>query len=90
MTEELIHDRISFRKFLDIKDEDSIPDETTICKFRNKLIQKRLLSRIFDEVKEMMIKKNLILNEGTIVDATLIHSSEPKRKNNIFSKVICN
>ena len=38
MTEELIHDRISFRKFLDIKDEDTIPDETTICKFRNVLI----------------------------------------------------
>ena len=27
MTEELIHDRISFRKFLDIKDEDTIPDD---------------------------------------------------------------
>jgi IS5 family transposase len=90
MTEELIHDRISFRKFLDIKDEDSIPDETTICKFRNKLIKKRLLSRIFDEVKEMMIKKNLILNEGTLVDATLIHSSEPKRKKDNKGKVISN
>ncbi|CAA6826624.1 MAG: Mobile element protein [uncultured Sulfurovum sp.] len=31
MTEELIHDRISFRKFLDITEEDTIPDETTIC-----------------------------------------------------------
>lgn len=55
MTEELIHDRISFRKFLDIRDEDTIPDETTICNFRNKLIKKKLLSRIFEEVKEMMI-----------------------------------
>jgi hypothetical protein len=35
MTQELIHDRI--RKFLDIRDEDTIPNETTICKFRNKL-----------------------------------------------------
>ena len=31
MTEELIHDRISFRQFLDIKADDDIPDETTIC-----------------------------------------------------------
>ena len=90
MTEELIHDRISFRKFLDIKDEDIIPDETTICKFRNKLIKKKLLSRIFNEVKEMMIKKHLILNEGTLVDATLIHSSEPKRKKDDKGKVISN
>lgn len=90
MTEELIHDRISFRKFLDIRDEDTIPDETTICKFRLKLIEKKLLSRIFNEVKAMMIKKNLILNEGTLVDATLIHSSEPKRKRDENGKTVSN
>ena len=90
MTEELIHDRISFRKFLDITEEDTIPDETTICKFRNKLIDKQLLSRIFDEVKNMMIKRNLILNEGTLVDATLIHTSEPKRKRDAKGKSISN
>jgi IS5 family transposase len=90
MTEELIHDRISFRKFLDIKDEDNIPDETTICKFRGKLIEKKLLKKIFEEVKKMMIKKNLILNEGTLVDATLIHSSQPKRKRDDKGKVISN
>ncbi len=47
MTEELIHDHISFRKFLDIRDEDTIPDETTICKFRNRLIKEELLGSIF-------------------------------------------
>jgi len=90
MTEELIHDRISFRKFLDIKDTDTIPDETTICKFRNRLIKKKLLSRIFEEVKEMMAENNLILNEGTLVDATLIHSSEPKKKKDNKGRTISN
>ncbi|CAA6817088.1 MAG: Mobile element protein, partial [uncultured Sulfurovum sp.] len=90
MTEELINDRISFKKFLDIKDEDTIPDETTICKFRNALIKKNLLESIFLEVKKSMIEKNLILNEGTLVDATLIHSSEPKRKKDKSGKVISN
>ncbi len=71
MTEELIHNRISFRKFLDIKIEDTIPDETTICKFRNKLIKEELLGMIFDEVKKMMESKKLILNKGTLVDALL-------------------
>ncbi len=90
MTEELIHDRISFRKFLDITEEDTIPDETTICKFRNRLIKKKLLSRIFEEVKSMMMQRNLILNEGTLVDATLIHTSEPKRKRDAKGKSISN
>jgi len=37
-----------------------------------------------------MIEKNLILNEGTLVDATLIHSSEPKRKKDENGKTISN
>jgi len=90
MAEELIHDRISFRKFLDIKDEDNIPDETTICKFRKKLVDHNLFETIFIEVKNMMNEKNLILNTGTLVDATLIHSSEPKRKRDKDGKVISN
>lgn len=90
MTEELIHDRISFRKFLDIKDEDTIPDETTICKFRNALIKANALEIVFNKVKASMIAKNLILNEGTLVDATLIHASEPKRKRDENGKVISN
>lgn len=90
MTEELIHDRISFRKFLDIKDEDTIPDETTICKFRNALIRENLFETIFNLVRSSMMSKNLILNEGTLVDATLIHASEPKRKRDENGKVISN
>ena len=38
----------------------------------------------------MMIEKNLILNEGTLVDATLIHSSQPKRKKDDKGNVISN
>lgn len=90
MTEELIHDRISFRKFLDIKDEGTIPDETTICKFRKALIRENLMEMIFNQVKSQMMDKNLILNEGTLVDATLIHASEPKRKKDENGKVISN
>ena len=80
MTEELIHDRISFRKFLDILEEDDIPDETTICKFRNALIREGLLEWIFEVVKKEMEAKRLIVNKGTIVDATIIHASEPKKR----------
>ena len=90
MTEEMIHDRLSFRKFLDIKVDDDIPDETTICKFRSTLMEKMLFDKIFAIVKEQMVKNNLILKEGSIVDATLIHSSEPKRKKDKEGKVISN
>ena len=38
----------------------------------------------------MMQEKNLILNEGTLVDATLIHTSEPKRKKDDNGKTVSN
>lgn len=90
MTEEMIHDRLSFRKFLDIQAEDDIPDETTIGKFRNAIMEKMLFDKIFDEINQMMIEKGLVLKEGSIVDATLIHSSEPKRKKDDKGKVVSN
>mgnify|MGYP001036227006 CR=1 FL=1 len=80
MTEELIHDRIPFRKFLNITEEETIADETTICKFRNALIGEGLLEVIFNLVKERMKERGMILSKGTLVDATLIHAPEPKIK----------
>ena len=77
-TEEMIHDRLSFRKFLDIKADDDIPDETTICNFRNSLMNKILFDKIFALIKETMIKNKLILQEGTLVDAT--YTSKRGRK----------
>ena len=90
MTEELIHDRLSFRHFLDIRSDDDIPDETTICKFRNALMDKMLFDRIFEEVNAVMTERGLILKEGSHVDATLIHSSEPKRKRDEQGRVVSN
>jgi IS5 family transposase len=90
MTEEMIHDRLSFRKFLGIRADDDIPDETTICNFRNALMEKMLFDRIFEQIREMMVQRGLILKEGSIVDATLIHSSEPKRKRDSDGKVVAN
>ena len=90
MTEEMIHDRLSFRKFLDIKADDDIPDETTICNFRNVLMNNMLFDKIFAIIKETMIKNKLILKESTLVDATLIHSSEPTKKRDSKGKVVLN
>lgn len=88
--EEQINDRLSFRQFLRISSEEVIPDETTICKFRNKLIEKGLLKKLFEDMKEKMIENQIIMKEGTLVDATLIHSSEPKRKKDKDGNVISN
>jgi len=90
MTEELIHDRLSFREFLEIQADDDIPDETTIGNFRNALMDRMLFDKIFAIVLSHMKAHDLVLKEGTLVDATLIHSPKPKRKKDSSGTVMSN
>jgi len=41
--EEQINDRLSFSHFVGLGMEDSAPDSTTVCRFRNILIEKNFL-----------------------------------------------
>ncbi|HOQ32978.1 MAG TPA: IS5 family transposase [Candidatus Hydrogenedens sp.] len=79
-TEELIGDRLSFRSFLGIGLEGVVPDETTLCKFRNKMIRMGLMKWIFDLVRSKMDEQGFILRGGQIVDATIISTARPRLK----------
>jgi len=48
--EEALNVRIDFMLFCDFDISDNIPDETTICRFRNKLIEANLLEKLCKEV----------------------------------------
>jgi len=80
--EEAIYDRNSFQKFLNIDlFGDKVPDETTILHFRHLLEKYNLTKKIFDLISSHLAKKGFLLKEGTIVDATIIHSpSSTKNK----------
>ncbi len=71
--EDAIYDRNSFQKFLSIDIlTESVPDETTICNFRNLLQKHALFERILVTINEHLAQKGLLMKEGTVVDATLI------------------
>ena len=53
---------------------DLVPDETTMLKFRRLLEQHDLAQSIFAEVQAVLQESHLLLQEGRIVDATLIHA----------------
>lgn len=78
--EEALMDRLSFQRFLGLSTAEAIPDETTICRFRNKLVESRLYEWVFQEINHQLEKKGLIVKQGSIVDATLVkaHHKPPK------------
>lgn len=72
--EEGIRDRLSFQRFLGLRLSDPVPDETTICRFRSKLLEDRLYQWLFKEINRQLEQKGLIIKQGSIVDATLVKS----------------
>lgn len=72
--EEQIKDRLSFQKFLGISLESPVPDETTFCRFRQRLNDAHILDKLFDEINHQLEKKGILLKSGSIVDASIIES----------------
>ena len=74
MLEEMLCDRISFRRFVGLKMEEGVPDETTFVQFRKRLNAHGHISTLFDKTIAILKKRGVILEEGTCVDATIIES----------------
>jgi IS5 family transposase len=73
MTEEMLLDRISFRRFIGLSLDDKTPDQTTIWRFRERLTQGRA-NAMFDSVVARLREQGVILSNGTLIDATIIQA----------------
>jgi IS5 family transposase len=72
--EDQLIDRLSFQQFVGLSFEQEIPDFTTIWKFKEALVQNKLMDRIFSSIVAQIELEGLILKKGTMVDATIISS----------------
>jgi len=71
--EEALYDMALFREFVGLDaGEDSLPDESTILRFRHLLETHNLSLQILATVNATLAAKRLLLKSGTVVDATLI------------------
>jgi transposase, IS5 family len=67
-------DSLAFGRFVGLSLEDEVPDHTTLCRFRNRLIGARLLERLFAELDRQLEAAGLMLKTGTLLDATLVET----------------
>jgi transposase, IS5 family len=71
--EDAMYDIQALRTFVGIDlGEEGVPDATTLLNFRHLLEEHDLTKAIFEEVGAMLRERNLLMREGTIVDATII------------------
>ena len=82
--ENCLRDRLSFIRFCGLTLEESVPDHSTICRFRNKLINKRFHETLFSEINRQIENRGVTIKSGSAVDASLIRAhSRPNRKDYI-------
>jgi transposase, IS5 family len=71
--EDAVYDSQAFRGFLDLDlGREAVPDATTLLKFRHLLETQGLTKTIFDTINAMLRERGLLMNQGTLVDATII------------------
>lgn len=71
--EDALYDSQALRDFVGIDlSRESVPDATTLLKFRHLLQAHALTQALFDEINAHLSQKGLLMRAGTIVDATII------------------
>lgn len=79
--EDAIYDSQSMRDFVGIDlGRESVPDATTLLKFRRLLEAHALTAQLFEGINAHLAERGLLLREGTMVDATII-AAPPSTKN---------
>ena len=79
--------RIDFNLFCRF-DELSIPDYSTLCRYRNWLAQDNTLSELLELINRQLTEKNLKVEKASaaVVDATIIQTAGSKQRQAIESR----
>jgi len=82
-TQDALYVNLLYIRFVGLSLEDSVPDESTICRFRNSLLKNKLYDRLFESINKQLESKNLIAKAGksVLIDASLVKSDNTQVKN---------
>ena len=73
--EAAVDDRLSFRRFAGIPLAESVPDHSSVWRFREELAKRGLAERLLAEVNRQLDAKGLVLRRGTLIDATILEAA---------------
>jgi IS5 family transposase len=73
--EAAVDDRLSFRRFAGIPLSESVPDPSSVWRFREQLARRGLAERLLAEVNRQLDAKGLVLRRGTLIDATILDAA---------------
>jgi IS5 family transposase len=86
-TEKMLCRDLVFRRFCRLSVTDSVPDHSTISRFRSALIKHDLIDNVLGEVNRQLAAKGAIITQGevSIIDATVIEAHQCRKKPGVDS-----
>lgn len=83
-TENMLARDLLFRQFVGLQLNHSVPDYSSIWRFRDKLNKANLMEPLFDNLNDQLARQSIIIKTGaiSIIDATVIqaHHNRPNKK----------
>ena len=73
--EDQVHDRLSFQRFCGLSLSDEIVDFTTLWRLKERMVKANVDQHLFNQINEELDRKGLFVKKGTIIDASVIESS---------------
>lgn len=83
MEKQLARD-LMFRRFIQLSLSESVPDHSTIWRFRNLLQEKLLLESLLNLINDQLDEERLMITKGSIsiIDASIIEAKQSRPKKN--------
>ena len=83
MEKQLARD-LMFRRFIQLSLSESVPDHSTIWRFRNLLQEKNLLEPLLNLINDQLDEERLMITKGSvsIIDASIIEANQSRPKKN--------
>lgn len=72
---------IMFLWFCHLSLENPVSDHSTICRWRGRFSQKGIFEKLLNEITGQLSKPNIKINDGVIVDATMLESQAQPQPN---------
>lgn len=85
--EDQVNDRISFSRFVGISMNQSSPDHSVVSRFRSELTTKKAFDKLLSAVNEQLMNKGVIVETGTIIDASVTDSPRKPKGKKVYEVV---
>ena len=79
--EDMVNDTLSANLFCGLRVEDTVPDHSTLSRFRSELAEKKAMNRLLHKLNVQLTNQGIMVQNGGIIDASITPTlHKPKGK----------